>query len=31
MIDSTRPLTEIVDASRHAESGQKLGSIVLVP
>lgn len=31
MIDSVRPLTEIVDASRHAESGQKVGNIVLVP
>lgn len=31
LIDSTRPLAEIVDASRHAESGQKVGSIVLVP
>jgi len=31
LIDSTRPLTEIVDASRHAESGQKVGNIVLVP
>ena len=31
LIDSTRPLAEIVDASRHAESGLKVGSIVLVP
>ena len=31
LIDSVRPLSEIVDASRHAESGQKVGSIVLVP
>lgn len=31
LIDSTRPLAEIADASRHAESGQKVGSIVLVP
>jgi len=31
LIDSTRPLAEIVDAYRHAESGQKNGSIVLTP
>jgi NADPH:quinone reductase-like Zn-dependent oxidoreductase len=31
LIDSTRPLTEIAEASRYAESGQKIGSIVLYP
>ena len=31
LIDSVRPLSEIVDASRYAESGQKVGNVVLVP
>jgi len=31
LIDSVRPLDEIVDAARYAESGQKIGSVVLVP
>jgi NADPH:quinone reductase-like Zn-dependent oxidoreductase len=31
LIDSVRPLDDIVDASRHAESGQKVGNIVLIP
>ena len=31
LVDSVRPLDEIVDASRYAESGQKVGSVVLVP